>query len=188
MFCRWFNHRNLYNKFLTGFCSDSSRVYPAQLRQPWDEHRCRYLSTSNIYMWSYDCENVMQHLSCGSWKICSGDNVPRVRILRRFCCISTLLGESSKFVILTNGRGWHWFLTGCLNSCQSPVWPRTIPLRTWSWLQNCFAFQFYNSFRFSLSSLPPSSPGQWHSCVDWICVQFQIQHHLLALIIMWLGE
>ena len=33
------------------------------------------------------------------------------------------------------------------------------------------------------SSSSKSEAGQYYSCVDWICVQFEMQHHLLDLII-----
>ena len=133
MFCRWFNHQNLYSKFLTVFCPDS-RVLSKKLGR-W---------VGYWMLW---------------WRYFPHE--------KRSCYASAKLQpfqESSKFVILTNGRGWQWILTGCLNSYQSQVWPRTILLtadRTWRWLQT--PIPFYNSFwdcPLPCSSLPAplSSP------------------------------
>ena len=88
MFCRWFNHQNLYSKFLTVFCPDS-RVLSKKLGR-W---------VGYWMLW---------------WRYFPHE--------KRSCYASAKLQpfqESSKFVILTNGRGWQWFLTGCLNSYQS---------------------------------------------------------------------
>ena len=164
MFCRWFNHQNLNSKFRTVFCSDSSDSYP-------------------------DIESIARENLCHT-----GQRETHIKN-RELWWISTLQAEFKvchidKWKRVTMNFNWMFKF---LSVSSSQVWPRTIPLtadRTWRWLQTFIPF--YNSFREwvspSLSSpRPPSSPvnGTGHSCVDWICVQSEIQHHLLALIIMW---
>ena len=80
VFCRWFNHQNLYSKFQSVFCWDSSNILSLNFKRVG-----LVLPTGSSYA-SVEFHNSTLHVS------------------------------SSKFVILTNGRGWQWFLTGCLKS------------------------------------------------------------------------
>ena len=161
MFCRWFNHQNLYSKFLTVFCPDS-RVLSKKLGR-W----------------------------VGYWMLWWRD-FPHEK---RSCYASAKLQpfqESSKFVILTNGRGWQWFLTGCLNSYQSsgydhadfqfnpsPIQPQASRYFISLQAPPFFFFLLFipdtSSSSSQSSQLPPVNTTQWnYSCVDWICVQFWI--------------